>query len=570
MGIRFKYQPHFALVGAFAAGQADSGRRGRRYALDMLGQQQRHRQRMEELSARKYGLGGGARGGFGAVAGRWRQPTTFSFTGAEGGQAGQATEVPLRKTRQGRAQIEANRRAANLGKPAPFPDALPQFTSQEAIERAQEAIERAQEVKDRASQRGQKLTDEARRRGQELTDEAATAERESFAELEDDLQRGDLILSDTARQAINQVRADLEKDLPGLDESQQDEAIARAEERIRQAKKLGARLPEKDERPLGEQFQERTFTAPDGTIYQDVNGEIKVLKAPDDSAAKQQEAAQKAAQEKRGAAFAIREKLIKAQQALAGVSGEGEEPSVEKKQSLQAMVDLYEEQLEWATLEEVPGQGEADLGAPPPPPAPPRSLLSGGQAAEAASGAPVGESRPGGEGEPGPMLEQPGEQEAANAIRHQMIKEGMAFDAMDEPSAAAKKRFEARVMELERQLDAALTGGQAAEADLGAPVIDQRAAREGDIRERVAPYREKLRATRANPAGALAAPAASEARSWQEEVDAAIGGIGKPTEGDRAWARQFAEEAQRNPAILLDPGFEKIRKRAERILRHAK
>lgn len=144
MGIRFVHQAGAGMIGAFAAGQAASKRRGQKYALDRMQQQQQHQNRMQErLAGSKYrgALGGGRRGGgmAGGMGGRWVDPVAASAS----------PNVNVQRN----AQYRAAARAGRLGQAPRQTDLLPQFQSQAEVEQQELAAEQKRE--DFEWQRGQ-------------------------------------------------------------------------------------------------------------------------------------------------------------------------------------------------------------------------------------------------------------------------------------------------------------------------------------------------------------------------------------------------------------------------------
>lgn len=135
MAIRFKHDVAAGMIGSYAAGQAAGQKRKQKYGMDLLEQNQRHQQRLDELAFRD-GLGGlgrssgraGSRSGVGgAMGGVWEDPLA----------GGASVEQRVRQ----RAQQRAAGRKYRLGIGYQG-DLLPKFVSENELEARKEAEDR--------------------------------------------------------------------------------------------------------------------------------------------------------------------------------------------------------------------------------------------------------------------------------------------------------------------------------------------------------------------------------------------------------------------------------------------
>ncbi len=173
MAIRFEHQAGAGLIGAFAAGQAARSRRGQKYAMDMMMQNRRHQQVMQQRMAGaygRYGLGRGRRGGGGAGGGgRLIDPLAAD------------SPLALSDPVQHKAALQARGRKSRLGEPIPG-QWQPQFTPQWKLdqEEADLEFEREQGVADLKRKRG--LEGEAAERTREARTAGTAQDRKSIAE----------------------------------------------------------------------------------------------------------------------------------------------------------------------------------------------------------------------------------------------------------------------------------------------------------------------------------------------------------------------------------------------------
>lgn len=214
-------------------------------------------------------------------------------TGALGNAEVDAEAEQRRALITQQAQYQAAARAGRMGRKYQG-NLLPYFVPQEVIDRRQELTDEQRKrdlaLADEERQRGLDLEDEKRKRQYTLEDDKAEAQRARDTEIENDLQSGKLVLSPGAQQTIKNIQEGLEKELPGLDEAQRAEAIDKANQRIREAKRYGSRAPEKDERPLAERFAAETYQADDGTLYERTSSGWQVLREPPKDLAAEQAA----------------------------------------------------------------------------------------------------------------------------------------------------------------------------------------------------------------------------------------------------------------------------------------
>lgn len=129
MAIRFRHEAAAGLIGAYAAGEAESRRRAEKYSLAMLMEQLRYNQRLGVLGARQGALGARA-GAVPRPLGQWNDPLALG-----GGQ--DLSQVELNAARRARD------RKARLGVPIPS-QWQPTYTSPWEIEQQQKQAEQQQ------------------------------------------------------------------------------------------------------------------------------------------------------------------------------------------------------------------------------------------------------------------------------------------------------------------------------------------------------------------------------------------------------------------------------------------
>ncbi len=325
MGITFRHDAPAGLIGSYAAGQAAERQRRQKYAMAGLLQQQRHRQRMGELGARR------------GVRGRAMAPP--------GGQLGDdpIADDPTLDAGERRRRAAARRaraRKGRLGIDIPSEWQQGEFIPQAAIDRQQKLIDEQRKW----DQENKVRADDLRKEGRKSNLKRLTGGDYSPAQVTD----AQGIMSD-----LDAIRAD-----KGLTDEEQQTQFAIEQAKLDEIlnKPEGAGLTARDEagqetygdawegdglNKLPWEFSGGELKLPNWISVDDLPDEARAamgLRPLDNSAS---------AQKQRDTQFKAREALIKAQQdqAKAEAGAVDMDLSPEEGQALQDMVDLRKEQL---------------------------------------------------------------------------------------------------------------------------------------------------------------------------------------------------------------------------------